>query len=203
MEVAAIHQGGTAQVWRAGGMIWLIAITLFFASLDLYFASLSLFYILSIGLVLAAITAALFFWSLKTLTNAKKLPVVAIGDDINQGANVRKWFLIILIIEIVCLNIATFTLLGSGHFQYIVPVDILIVALHFIPLGRIFTLPVYYFHGIFIALIAILTMLFVPASARIGNLFALAAFPGLVFVAVNWIIVCYILKDGMKYIRNS
>jgi hypothetical protein len=197
-----MHQSRTAQIWRAGGMIWLISITLFFAMLDLYFAKLALAFSLGIGMVILAITGTLFARIIITLRLAKKLPVEEQGELTGSGLYMRKWFLIILALEIAGLNIATFALLASGHFQYIVPVDILIVALHFIPLGRVFGMPVYYFYGIVISLIAILTMLFVPASALTGNLITLAAIPGICFILINWVVIIYILRDGVQYLKR-
>jgi hypothetical protein len=43
-------------------------------------------------------------------------------------------------------------------------------------------------------------MLFIPASMQIGNLNALMAIPGLCFIALNWIIIVYILMDAKKYL---
>jgi len=53
------------------------------------------------------------------------------------------------------------------------------------------------------SLIAISTMVFVPVSLLIGNLLAIIAIPSLSFIFLNWIIIVYILKDGMKYLRNT
>lgn len=202
MSANVIHQSRTALIWRAGGMIWLISVTLFFASLDLYFAKPKVFLTISIGVSLSAITLILFLWSVKTLGLAKKLPDEQSNADIKRGGNVRKWFLIVLVLEIIGLNVASATLLGFNHFQYIVPVDILIVALHFIPLARIFAMPIYYILGVIMSLIAILTMLLIPASSHAGNLITIAAIPSICFILLNWIAIIYILSDGMKYLRK-
>jgi len=205
MKINTIHQRRLAQIWRAGGMIWLSAITLFFAGLDLYFAKLPKPQTIFIGIAILAITLFLFIWSIKLLHLAKKqLPDEKPDskDGIQKGPNIRKWFLIILIIEIVGLNIATVSLLILHSFQYIVPVDILIVGLHFLPLGRIFSMPVYYFLGIFVSLITILTMIFIPVSSQIGNLLSIIAIPSLGFIFLNWIVIAYSLREGINYLRK-
>jgi len=201
METIVLHQSKTAQIWRAGGMIWLISITLFFALLDLYFAKLSALFTTGIGLITTAITVFLFIWSIKTMSLAKRLPVEKSDADTVKGNKMRKWFLIILVLEVALLNIATFMLLKLNHLQYIVPVDILIVSLHFIPLARIFAVPIYYLLGIIMSVITILTMLLVPISSQIGNLSTLAGLPSLCFIFFNWIVIVYILKDSMKYLK--
>ena len=198
-----MHQNRTAQIWRAGGMIWLISATFFFALLDLYFAKLTVFSTFCIGTFIFIVTAIVFTWSIKTILLAKQLPDEKSGHGIQRGSYMRRWFIVILILEIVVLNSATFVLLKLNHFQYIVPVDILIVAIHFIPLGRIFAMPIYYFLGIIVSSIAILTMLLVSETAHIGNLIMLAAIPSFCFIFLNWMTVIYILRDGTKHLKKT
>jgi hypothetical protein len=191
-----------AQIGRAGGMIWLTSITLIFAILDLFFAKLSILLTISSGIAVLVISGILLTWSITALLLAKKLP-----DDKSEEANkrrryIRKWFLIILVIEIAGLNITPVILLKLNCFQYIVPVDILIVALHFLPLGRVFNMPVYYFLGIILSLIDMLTMVLVPVSLQIGNLPALIAIPSLSFIFLNWIVVVYIIREELNYLRR-
>jgi hypothetical protein len=203
MNINTIHQSRSAQIGRAGGMIWIISITFFFALLDLYYAKLSIFPAICFATLILLTTAILLTRSITMLLLAIKLPEIKSEDGIKRGRFIKKWFLIILAIEIAALNIATFALLKFHCFQYIVPVDILIVALHFIPLGRIFKMPAYYFLGIVLTLIDLLSMLFIPVTMMIGNLIAIIAIPSLCFILLNWIIVVFILWDGMKYQRNT
>ena len=203
IEESTIHQKKAAQIGRSKGMIWMVSVTTFFALYDLYFVKLSMFLTICIFIIICAITAILFAWSMKTLRLAKKLPDDKSIDAIQRRNSMRKWFLIILIVEIAGFNIAPIALWKFDHLQYIVPVVILIAALHFIPLGRIFAMPVYYFLGIILSLITIVTMLLVPASLQIGNLLALVAIPSLSFIFLNWIVIMYILKDAIKYLRKE
>jgi hypothetical protein len=202
MKTNTIHQRRLAQIGRAVGMIWIISITFFFALLDLYFAKLGILPTIIIGIAILAITGFVFIWSINMLRFAKKLPKEKSEEGIQRRRYIIKWFLIILILEIAGLNIAPVTLLRLHCFQYIIPVDILIVALHFIPLGHIFVMPAYYFLGIILSLIDLLTMFFVPASLKIGNLIAIIAIPSLSFIFLNWLIIVYILRDGMQYQRT-
>jgi len=195
------HVRKTAQIWRAGGMIWMLAITMFFAAYDLYFIRFSTFLTLCMGLAIFAITLILFAWSIKTLKLAKKLPDEKFTDEVKRH-KIRRGFFIVLIIEIAGFNIAPFALLYFNHIEYIVPVEILVCAIHFIPLAFIFAMPVYYSLGSIVSIITLLTIIFVPASSQIGNLTAIAAIPSLCFIVLNWITITYILNDAMTYLRN-
>jgi hypothetical protein len=197
METNKIHQKREAQIGRAAGMIWMISITLFFAFLDLYFAKLTILPTILIGTLILFISAVLLIRSIRSLRFALKLPAEKLDDGIKRGRFIKKWFLIILALEIAALNIATFTLLKFHCFQYIVPVCILIVALHFIPLSYVFKMPVYYLLGTVLTLVDLLSMLFIPVTLMIGNLITVIAIPSLCFILLNWIIIVYIQMDGM------
>jgi len=144
------------------------------------------------------ITSVLFNWSIKSLRRSEQLPI----ENLQKGSSLKKWFITILIIEVVALNIATLLFLKTNTFEYIVPVDILIVSLHFIPLGRIFAMPIYYLLGIIVSTIVVLTLILVPASSHIGNLISIVAIPSLCFILLNWFVIIFILKDSTKYFRE-
>lgn len=199
MTAMPIHLRRKAQIWRAGGMIWLISVTFFFSLVDLYFSKLQMLPTVSMGMVILIIITVLSGYSIKSLKLSKKLPI----QEFKNGGSIKKWFLIILIIEIVTLNFATVFLLKTNHFEYIVPVNILIVSLHFIPLGRIFVMPIYYLLGITVSAIVMLTLILVPATSHIGNLISIAAIPSICFIFLNWLVIIFILRDSLKYIKED
>jgi hypothetical protein len=199
MEKDTEHVRKTAQIWRAGGMIWMIAITMFFAVYDLCFVNLSIFLTCGLAFVIAAITFILFAWSIKTLRLAKKMPDEKFIDEVKRR-KIRKGFLVVLIIEIAAFNIAPFALLYFNHIEYVVPVEILICAVHFIPLAYIFSMPVYYLLGSIVSIITILTITLVPASLHFENLALIAAIPSFCFILANWVTITYVLNDAMRYL---
>jgi hypothetical protein len=196
------HVTKTAQIWRAGGMIWLIFITTFFFVYDLCVARLPIFPTTAIGATAFAITFFLSSWCLKTLRLAKKLPDEQ-AIDLAKRRRLRKRFFIVLIIEIAGFNIAPFVLLYFDHIEYIVPVAILICAIHFIPLARIFSMPIYYWLGSILSVITILTIVLLPAASQVGNLVAIAAIPSISFIILDWLTITYILNDAMKYLKPA
>ena len=191
------------MIGRSGGMIWLTSISLIFALMDLYFADLTILPAIISGTGILLITGILLNWSCKALLLARKLPDVKTEEGIRRKHYIRKWFFIILALDIAGLNIAPVVLLKLDCFQYIVPVDILIVALHFLPLGRIFHMPAYYFLGILLSLIDLLTIFLVPVSLKTGNLPALIAIPSISFIFLNWVLVVFIIRDALNYLRRT
>jgi hypothetical protein len=202
MRINNEHFRRTAQIGRAGGMIWMISITLLFEFYNLYFAQLSIFFTLGIAIIIISLSSILFYWSIITLSHARAMPMEKFVDEVKRR-NLRRRFFIVLILEIIAFNIAPLLLLWFGHIEYIVPVEILICAIHFIPLARIFNMPVYYFLGSTVSLITILTIIFIPASSQIGNLFAIAAIPSLSFIILNLIAIVFILNDAKQYFEPS
>jgi len=202
MRINSEHFRRTAQIWRAGGMIWMISVTLLFEFYNLYFAKLSGYFTLGISIIIIALAAILFYWSIHLLRRAQRMPLEKFVDEHRRRA-VRKKFYLVLILEIAAFNIAPLILLWLHLIEYVVPVEILICAIHFIPLARIFNMPVYYFLGSTVSLITIATIILVPSSSQIGNLAAIAAIPSLSFILFNLITIVLVLKDAGQYFEPS
>ena len=183
-------------------MIWLISVTFFFAFLDIYFAKLEMLQSITIGAVILIITGTLLRESTHSLKRAKQILIDKTEKDLQNGGFIRKWFLIVLFIEIFAMNLATVILLMTNHFEYIVPVNILIVSLHFIVLGRIFAMPIYYLLGIIVSAIVVATLFLVSSTSRFGNLITIAAIPSVCFIILNWITIIYVLHDSAKYFKE-
>lgn len=183
---------------EAFGVIWLSSVTFLFALFYLYFSKLPIVQTISIGIGIIVINGIILHRSLKTFRQANKRLLYDRSEErIHRRHYVRKCILILLILEILCLSIATVTLLKYNYNQYIVPYDLVIIACQFFPLSRIFILPVFYPLGIIQSAIGFLTMFFVPISLKIGNQAALVAIPSLSFIILNWIFIVFKLRDGI------
>jgi hypothetical protein len=75
MRINNEHFRRTAQMGRAGGMIWMILITLLFEFYNLYFAQLSIFFTISISFIIITVSSILFYWTLNTLKHARAMPL--------------------------------------------------------------------------------------------------------------------------------
>jgi hypothetical protein len=176
---------------------------LFFALLILAFARFILAIATSAAVLVALISGWLLVWSLWNLRLAKRLTQEGAAEQLKHGAWMRRWFLRILVIEIILLQVVSFGLWKWHLFPYIVPVDILIVSVHFIVLARIFALPAYGLLGGIISLVAIATILWVPIDAYWGNLLELAAIPSASFILANWIVIAWMLFSAKRYLVKT
>ena len=179
----------------------MISITLFFEFYNLYFANLSALYTGGLAVVIIAISSILYVWTIKTLRLAKELPEEKHVDQVKRR-KLRRGFLLVIIIEVIGFNIAPFILLYFNHIDYIVPVEILICAIHFFPLAEIFKMPVYYFLGGIVTILTVVVLLFVPSSLKMGNLLAVAALSSIGFIIANLLIIIYVLNDARKYLEK-
>jgi hypothetical protein len=75
-----------------------------------------------------------------------------------------------------------------GHLSWIVPLDLIIVGIHFIPLAKLFGVPRYTTLGLLFCIVSILTLLLVPAHAHIGTVFTRVVYSALGCAASAWLI---------------
>jgi hypothetical protein len=93
--------------------------------------------------------------------------------------------------EGVAIFVVSETCAETHHWRFIVPLAIIIVGLHFLPLARLFAVPRYNVTGALFCAIPIVTMLSVPASAHVGHALSWFTIPavgcGLVSLATAWV----------------
>ncbi len=81
-----------------------------------------------------------------------------------------RWFMIIVAAEIAAWGaVSMVCVLVLHHSRYIVPLDIFIVGVHFLPLAKLFQVPRYYAMGVLFCVIPVATMLAVQYSAHVGH----------------------------------
>ena len=80
----------------------------------------------------------------------------------------------------------------------LVPLDRLIVGIHFLPLARIFRVPRYYAMGGLFSLASVLTLVLVPAHAQVGAAAAWFVIPTLGCSAVAWATAAFNLSEATK-----
>jgi hypothetical protein len=87
--------------------------------------------------------------------------------------------------------------------ELIVPLDVTIVGVHFLPLARIFRVPRYYPLGALFCSMAILTLLIFPENAQVGNAIAWYVVPGLGCAPVAWLTAGANLREAWQFVRES
>jgi hypothetical protein len=81
----------------------------------------------------------------------------------------RRWFRVIFATEGVAMGIATAICNATNHLDFLFPIIALIVGLHFFPLAPVFRMPSHYVTGALICLLALITMLVLPARITIAS----------------------------------
>jgi hypothetical protein len=131
----------------------------------------------------------MYLFGIATIHGMRQLPFLP-ADSPSDGRSIWQQFGMIVGAE--ALAIAGVSVIcGDGHhWPYIVPLSLVIVGLHFLPLARLFGVPRYYVTGALFCAIPIVTMLAIPASAHVGHALSWIAVPsigcGLVSLATAW-----------------
>ena len=145
-------------------------------------------------LAIGAFTAILLNWSIAELSALLRAPRPAVDKQYRR--RYRIGFGIILTTEVAAIILGG-PILAHFHREDLYPqwVD-LVVGIHFIPLGKLFQLPLYYATGAAISLFALGSLLFPPSYLRPA---VNAAGTGLTL----WITAVIILSKNLSYLRTK
>ncbi|WP_449355448.1 hypothetical protein ACUL41_05325 [Virgibacillus natechei] len=113
---------------------------------------------LLVGSLTVGIT--LFIGGCLLLFASRKLPNRV--PDGRHGKNIGLWFNIVFAAEGLAIVIAIAVCNTIGHTELIPLVIAMIVGIHFLPLAYLFQVRVYYFTGVLLCLVVVITWLFVP-----------------------------------------
>jgi hypothetical protein len=116
-----------------------------------------------------AVAAALIVSGIGLIRKARREPMDT-SSELSVRRKMMRRFVIIVAAEIIAwLVVNMVCLLVLHRSRYIVPLDILIVGIHFLPLARLFQVPRYYAMGVLFCVIPVATMLAVQYSAHVGH----------------------------------
>ena len=146
------------------GTFWLIAASTAFSILALTFVRTSD----ARAALAAVIIGALSLGTVSTtqVRAATRLPAV---PQTGAGRKIGRLFGLTVIAEVAGLVIVNAAARFSGHRSMRIPLSLFVVGLHFLPLAKIFGVPRYTMLGILFCAISALTLLLVPAEARVGE----------------------------------
>jgi hypothetical protein len=157
----------------AGGSLWLIMVGVAYAAWSLLTVrSAPATWLLA---ALCIFATGMYRFGIVTIRGARQLPF----HDFAQPSEARRiWlqFALIVAVEAAAIIAVVNACVKTHHGRFIVPLILVIVGLHFLPLARLFKVPRYYVTGGLFCAISIVTMVSVPASARIGH-------------ALSWIVI--------------
>lgn len=174
-------------VGLTAGSLWLILLGSAFAVWALITVKSPLAIFLSAGTAVLALS--LIFFGIFTIRGALRQPDA--GDtEPSQARRIRLQFGLTFAAESLGCAVVSIASIATHHWRFIVPLNLIIVGLHFLPLARLFAVPRYYVLGALFCLIPIMTMLFIPDSGHIGRalswIFIPAAVCGLAALLTGW-----------------
>ena len=122
------------------------------------------------------ITGILLVVSICYVMKAAKLPGVPPSI---QGRQLRRQFALIVILEFVAIALVGLGCSLTGHYSWLVPLVLIVVGIHFMPLAKLFEVSRYLTLGWLFCVVSVLTLLLVPARAHIGIVFTRAVYSSL------------------------
>jgi len=171
----------------AGGSLWLTVIGTACATWSLFVVQSTLATVLLA--VMGIFAVGLVLYGIAMTRGVLQSPFVNAVPP-SRGRKIMRQFGMIFAAEIGAIAVVYVACVKTHHWRFIVPLSIVIVGLHFLPLARLFRVPRYYVTGALFCAIPIVTMLSVPAHAHIGHSLSWITIPavggGLVSLATAW-----------------
>lgn len=131
---------------------------------------------------------------------SKEFPDGVSSREGNNSRKMRKWFNIIFAGEGIAIGIAIAVCNVVGHTENIPIVIAIIVGLHFLPLARLFRVSIYYYTGILLCVVPVITWLFIPETATLSGheLNAYMSAVGLGSAFILWVTSIAIWMTGRR-----
>jgi hypothetical protein len=175
----------------AGAAVWLVAISAAFTVLSLTMIGTPLARIVLVGVLLAV--ATYIAGGVGVIRVARRLP----GDP-PRTPEVRvmlRRFYLTVIAEVIAIMVVNGICAVTQHLELLVPLDLLIVGIHFLPLAWIFRVPRYYWMGGLFCLTTVLTLVLVPVHAQVGAAAAWFVIPTFGCTLVAWATAAFNLRE--------
>jgi hypothetical protein len=165
--------GRSYALGLAIGSLWLIAAGVGYSAavlalIDTPAATIALTALLAAAV--AAVAAAVL-----VIKAAARLPKDKVSAE--AAPSMRRWFIIVFVVEVALILVVAAVCGATRRVEYIVPLVLVVVGVHFLPLARLFGVPRYYALGAGFCVIAIATMLLVEPTARIGAVLSWTVLP--------------------------
>ncbi|KPL60925.1 DUF7010 family protein [Rossellomorea vietnamensis] len=131
---------------------------------------------------------------------SKKFPDGVSSPEWNNSRKMRKWFNIIFAGEGIAIGIAIAVCNAVGHTENIPIVIAIIVGLHFLPLARLFRVKIYYYTGILLCVVPVVTWLFIPETLMVSGheLNTYMSVVGLASALILWVTSLAIWMTGKR-----
>jgi hypothetical protein len=153
-------------------------------------------------IVALAIGILLVVGGFSLISASKEFPQGTSIHSGNGGRKMRMWFNIIFAGEGIAIGIAIGVCNAVGHQEYIPLIIAIIVGLHFLPLARLFRVSIYYYTGLLLCVVPVITWLFIPETVTLNGqqLDAYMSVVGLGSALILWVTSLAIWMTGRRLI---
>ena len=103
-----------------------------------------------------------------------------------------KW---VVIGEVIAIMVVNGVCAVTQHLELIVPLDLLVVGIHFLPLASIFRVPRYHWTGWLFCAVSVLTLVLVPAKVQVGAAAGWFVLPTFGCTLVAWATAAFNLRE--------
>ncbi len=107
-------------------------------------------------------------------------------------------FLMVVGAEVVAFGVVNSICAATQHLDLIVPLDVLIVGVHFLPLARIFSVPRYYWLGLLFCGVVLAVLLLTSGSTQVGQAGARFVLPALGCAPVTFAVSVGNLREAKR-----
>lgn len=179
----------------AGAAIWFVAISTAFTILSLTMIGTPAARLVLTSVIIAAIVyLAIGIGMIRAVPRASgPVPPRTAEDRV-----VLRRFVPVVIAEVVAIMVVNSVCAVTEHLELLVPLDLLIVGIHFLPLARIFQVPRYYVTGGLFCLVSVLTLVLVPTQVQVGAAASWFVIPTFGCTSVAWATAAFNLREVGK-----
>jgi len=188
------------MIAMAGAALWLVAISAVFTILSLAMIGTSAARFALVGVAVAAVVyLAIGVGVIRAVLRSPG----AIPPRTPEERVVMRRFVWVVIAEVVAIMVVNAVCAITQHLDPIVPLDVLIVGIHFLLLASIFKVPRYYTLGALFCIVSVLTLVLYPASAQVGAAAAWFVLPALGCTPVAWATAAFNLREARQSIHGD
>ena len=112
---------------------------------------------------------ALFTGGASLMRASRQLTDQVTAENAQYWKRARRWFRIIFATEGITMGVTSAICGASGHYDLIFPLMAIIVGVHFFPLAPLLRMKTHYITGALLCILAIVTLIFVPARATLDG----------------------------------
>lgn len=200
LEQSPVRPLKKRMIGLAGAALWLVAISAGFSILSLAMIGTpgARFALIAVAIA-AAVYLAIGAGAIRALL---RLPGVAPPRTSADRLMLRR-FAWVGGAEVVAIMVVNGVCAATQHLEAIVPLDLVIVGIHFFPLASIFKVRRYHVMGGLFCAASVLTMALVPSNAQVGAAAAWFVWPTFGCGSSAWVIAALNLREAQRYVRDE